>query len=759
MKKFIVFVSFVVLFSIVGPLHGQALTDIENHWAKNEIQSLEEQGIINGYNDGTFRAYTNVTRGQFAAFLVRALNLPEGTSSFVDVTKGNTLYKEITAAKKAGILKGTQDGKALAGEEVTRADVAVMVDRALQYKGSYTKESALSFKDAGSIPKYAFEAFKHTVYYGIVKGTDENKLEHSKIANRGESAVFIYRLLDIVGASDPVPPNDNGVPGESVNISSSEVGVQLGDGNTVRLKMNNSGVPLKYINKRIITHIRSKDYQYNYYMGNSSNPLGKVKLTFRRIDNGDTFVFARFDHFGNNDYTASIIMPFENMNSYSVQKYSDYGDVVHTHDDTVGDDPTTTPIGLVNLTNSSNQIQQLMLSKNYTSFVREKQYANGQKSTLRELAGEWESYHISQDETSHSIEVKLNMKVKSKAVSESWALLSNQKLFQKQEYIDYWFKRSIDEYLSINKWLTADGTYSKLPWSIEPGYKLGYGRNLGHMQGGIYLKAYKGSGEPYFYDLVMDSIADLDVFSNGALTAGQVPIFKTEYTSTWLKNAYGTTAPYIDTRHNENTALFLKDSGDIFNIPQLKEANLKYAGFLIKQEEIGNIIPVTKTTHLIADYYAPGGKTTHVSLNHSLGEMRFLLETYLQTGDDSYYKTARQIKGAIEYLYPRWVRDNGDLWYQVNGQMQFTGGDYDTLTLVDLLLSQQLFEDMKIPRSSIFDQMITTKTKYLVGIKYPLKGNIVQMLRDQGFGDLVKDYGNVSTAESLEKDTLDLLAE
>ncbi|MFP3471149.1 hypothetical protein R0J90_14000, partial [Micrococcus sp. SIMBA_144] len=93
----------------------------------------------------------------------------------------------------------------------------------------------------------------------------------------------------------------------------------------------------------------------------------------------------------------------------------------------------------------------------------------------------------------------LNMKVLSKGISENWVLVSKEKLFEEQQYIDYWFERSVDEYRSINKWLTADGAYSKLPWSIEPGYKLGYGRNIGAMQGGIYLRAYTGSEERYFY--------------------------------------------------------------------------------------------------------------------------------------------------------------------------------------------------------------------------------------------------------------------
>jgi hypothetical protein len=764
MKKiFISALIFVlVLMHGISQTEAEELSDIQSHWAKGEITVLVNKHIIAGFEDSTFRPYSSVTRGQFAAFLVRALELPPGDSAFKDVPESSKLYSDISAAKKAGLIVGTEDGYALANEPVTRANVAVMIDRALQFRGDFQDKAELTFADQGSIPAYALEAFQRMVHYGIVLGTKENKIEHSSPASRAESAVFVYRMLVLLGEIEeekPAPPPPPGEPGKSVNVTSSEIKIPLGDGNDVKVRMNTSGVPLSYKRSDVFTHIRSKDYNYYYYMGYPSSPLGTLKVTLRRIDNGDTFVFAQFEHNGNNDYSASIILPFTNASSYKIKRYDSYGKVVHEHSNTYGIDPSTHPIGLLNVANGSETAANVMMSKNYTSLKREKAYPNGQKSVLREFLDEYESVKIHQNTSSKAISMQLNMKVTSKAVSESWVMLSNEKLFKDQYYIDYWFKRSIDEYHTINKWLTAEGVYTKLPWSVEPGYKMAFGRNLGYIQGGIYLRAFEGSNERYFYNLVMNSIADLDVFTNGAIRNGDVPVFKTEYTSTWLKNAYGTTAPYIDTRHNENTALFLKNAGEAFGIQQLKEANRKYADFLVNQKDIGNIINITSSSHLIADYYAPGSQTTHVSLNHALGEMRFLIETYKQTKDDKYYKTARELKTAIEYLYPRWIREDGDLWYQVNGKLIFNGRDYAWLTLVDLLKSQTLFEEIGQPRSSIFDKMIASKTTYLVNTGQPIKGNIIEMLREQGFGNLVKDYGNVSTAGELEKNTLELLAE
>ncbi|MFJ7977696.1 hypothetical protein ACIQZI_18685 [Peribacillus sp. NPDC096379] len=517
--------------------------------------------------------------------------------------------------------------------------------------------------------------------------------------------------------------------------NSVEVNVPNGT-SSVKISSNETDLGITYNKKTEISHIQSTDHQYVYDVSNQNQSIGKLKVTLRELDNGDVFIFTKFINTSKREFTASVQLPFTDTLSHHEIRYDEYGEVKREHNNTFGTDPSSHPIGLLEVQKNDKSTQTAMISKNYTSYNREKDYPNGQKSTVREFIEERESYKIS--DSKNETFLTTDMKVPAHAISESWILLSNEKLFQDRKNIEQWFTRSIQEYTTINKWLTADGAYSKLPWSVEPGYKLAFGRNLGNIQGSKYLDEYKKTNERYFYDLVINSVADLDVFTDGAVTTGNVPVFKTEYTSTWLKNAYGTTAPYIDTRHNENVALFLKNTGELFKIPQLASANQKYADFLVEQKKIGNVIKINDSGYLIADYYAKGSKKTHVSLNHALGEMRFLIETYKQTSDKRYYDTAMEIKHAVEDLYPDWMREDGDIWYQINGEMVFNGRDYPWLTLVDLLLSQELFEEVNIERSGIFDLMIESKLKYLDSIEQPLREDILELVQKQGFGEFVK---------------------
>ncbi|MCZ2257595.1 S-layer homology domain-containing protein [Sporosarcina sp. G11-34] len=757
---FIVFLSF-ILFSF--HVSAQALTDISDHWAKEEIEALVEKEVIYGFKDDTFQPDAAVTRGQFLAYIVRALELPEGTSAFKDVSPSSSLYKDIAAAKKAGLIFGTAEGLALASEPVTRADVAVMLDRAMQLKGNYSSSTPILFKDAVSIGKYAYESVERMTHYGLIYGRSNNTFEPQAVATRGEAAVFINRMLKKL--DEPIVEEDIEIPKP---IDNQEVIIPIDNQQYVKVRMDTKGVPLNYDKRTTTTHMLSTDYHYYYHIGYTASPLGSLRVTLRKLDNGDTFVFTKFIYNGDNVYRASVTLPFHKATDYSLTKYESFGKVNQAHNGTFGVDKTSHPTGILSVKNGSRITNEVMMGKNYISHHRQQNYSGG-SSVLRELFEERESYSINTDAKKNIVTATMNVSIQPKAISESWALLSKEQLFASTANRDTWFKRTIAEYSSINNWLTADGAYTKLPWSIEPGYKMGYGRNIGRLQGGIYLTMYNGNKERYYRNLVVNSIADLDVLSNGAITAGKTPIFKTEYTSTWLKTPYGLTAPYVDTRMNENAALFLKNVSKSLSIDQLKNANLSYADLLVSQGELGNVIRVTPSSHLIPDYFGLGNQKTktHVSLNHALGEMRFLLETYKQTGDEKYAKTARQLKAAIEYLHPRWIRSNGDLWYQVNPDLTFAGGDYDNLTLMDLLLSQNIFAETGIPRSAIFDEMIRSKTKYLVKENKSMTSPIIKLLQDQGFGNLLnrtytanlKTESNEEHSEELPKSTLELLAE
>lgn len=53
--------------------HPLSLSDVDNHWSKDDIELAIRCGILNGYPDGTFKPDNTVTRGELASVVAKLL--------------------------------------------------------------------------------------------------------------------------------------------------------------------------------------------------------------------------------------------------------------------------------------------------------------------------------------------------------------------------------------------------------------------------------------------------------------------------------------------------------------------------------------------------------------------------------------------------------------------------------------------------------------------------------------------------------------
>ncbi|MFJ8103466.1 hypothetical protein [Lysinibacillus sp. NPDC096212] len=506
--------------------------------------------------------------------------------------------------------------------------------------------------------------------------------------------------------------------------------------NSAQLHLEANGLLLQKTKSSNKSYIRSTDQTTVYNLFEDGESMGSIKVTVREIDNGDFFIFTQLQNKSSKGYSASISYPISGNIKYDLTDF-ERQEIQHEHDHVFGVDPTTYPIGLLKVKEHEDLLTNMMISRNYVSKELITNYENGDKSVVRELTSENKDLKLMNDD--NGLTVTLPLQSEGNDLSENWVLISQEPLFKKEEALNEWINESTKQYKEMNKWYTAEGPYSKLPWSIEPETKLGYGRNLVRVQDKKALNYYETTQERYFYDLLLNSVANLFIFQGD-----KKGLWETEYTSTWLKKDYGIQAPYTDTRHNENVALFLKKTGNMLDIKELKNSTITYADFLVNQTKNGNIIEVPKGGYLVTDYYSPQQtKKTHTSLNHALGEMNYLLESYQQTKEKSYLDVARNMRQGVENIGEKWLRENGDVWYQVNSDFTFEGIDYPLLTLGDLLKSQQSWEAVGEKRSEMFDQLIRSKAQYLVESKQEILQSVADLLIDQGFGDIIEGYNNI----------------
>ena len=112
-------------------------SDTSGHWAEDTITKWsEDYGIITGYEDGTFRPDASITRGAFAGILDRFMQFqsksPADTFSDTPGTYWETALLKLHAS---GVYLGN-NGKALAGDTITRQQAVTMIARAFGISGS-----------------------------------------------------------------------------------------------------------------------------------------------------------------------------------------------------------------------------------------------------------------------------------------------------------------------------------------------------------------------------------------------------------------------------------------------------------------------------------------------------------------------------------------------------------------------------------------------------------------------------------------------
>lgn len=190
-----------------------------DHIFVTEIEWLAEEGITRGCNppeNDRFCPDDAVTRGQMAAFLVRALDLTaSGVSEFTD-DDSSVFEADIERLAAAGITRGCNppDNTRFCPEDsVTRGQMAAFLHRALDDVLSVEGETDFS-DDDGSVFEADIEWLAGT---GVTRGCnppDNTLFCPGDPVTRGQMAAFLYRALS-------TSPQPDGF--EIVSVSSDEV--------------------------------------------------------------------------------------------------------------------------------------------------------------------------------------------------------------------------------------------------------------------------------------------------------------------------------------------------------------------------------------------------------------------------------------------------------------------------------------------------------------------------------------------------------
>ena len=178
-------------------------TDVEEtDWYYDTVLEVYERGLMTGFTETTFAPKETMSRAMLVTALYRMAGSPETTyeESFPDVPSDQYYSVAVTWAANNGIVNGYGDGTFRPGTNVTREQLATMLYNYASVLGLDTSDRAdlTTYQDGTSVSGYAKEPMRWAVAKGILSGTAAGKLKAKNDATRAEVAKMLLRFYQLL---------------------------------------------------------------------------------------------------------------------------------------------------------------------------------------------------------------------------------------------------------------------------------------------------------------------------------------------------------------------------------------------------------------------------------------------------------------------------------------------------------------------------------------------------------------------------------
>jgi hypothetical protein len=154
---------------------------------QDDIEWLFASGITTGCSDIQFCPDERVSRGQMAAFLGRALSLPAADADTFTDDNGSVFESDIERFAAAGITRGCDDRLFCPDDPVTRGQMAAFLVRAYELPAADRDYFA---DDSGSVFE---DAINRLAASGVTSGCTAASFCQNDEVTRGQMAAFLRR--------------------------------------------------------------------------------------------------------------------------------------------------------------------------------------------------------------------------------------------------------------------------------------------------------------------------------------------------------------------------------------------------------------------------------------------------------------------------------------------------------------------------------------------------------------------------------------
>ena len=180
------------------PTIAATFSDLPENEAAGSIMNMVARGILKGMDNGKFEGELPITRAMVATVLKRLSKdqTINNVTNFTDVKDTDWFAEAVKWAQSQGLIKGYEDGTFKANNLVTRQELAVIIERFLKIHGITMEEiKELSYKDLDTLPAWSRDAIIAMAKIGLVEGQTEEMYNPASEFTREELAVMLEKII------------------------------------------------------------------------------------------------------------------------------------------------------------------------------------------------------------------------------------------------------------------------------------------------------------------------------------------------------------------------------------------------------------------------------------------------------------------------------------------------------------------------------------------------------------------------------------
>ena len=169
----------------------------EGAWYHDAVADVYAHGWMTGTSADCFAPDQAMTRAMVTAVLHRMAGSPMASdANFSDVASGDWYEMAVAWAEQEGVVNGFDDGRFQPNAAVTREQLAAMLQNYSAYQGVNVdaRYDLSGYEDADAVSEWAEEAVSWACAEGVLAGMTETTLVPQGIATRAQMAALLLRL-------------------------------------------------------------------------------------------------------------------------------------------------------------------------------------------------------------------------------------------------------------------------------------------------------------------------------------------------------------------------------------------------------------------------------------------------------------------------------------------------------------------------------------------------------------------------------------